>query len=341
MIKFAIYPLILMMLSSCGSAAQSKKALSEVKLYPQNGTTISGRDNINFSYESEIDFDSVVLTISSRKLRFNKGDKKLSYLIGNTYGEVPYTVTFYKDSKRESRSQHFTLTAPKPEYKRIEVIKKIKRSGTPHTQGYTIDNGVIYESSGEYGKSYIQKVDLKTMNSIAKTRIDDRFFAEGCAIIGDEVYVLTWMEKSMLIFNKKTLSLIKTIPITTDGWGLTTDGKYLYYSDGSHNIYKVSPKNCEIIEQIEVRTNDGLLNYINELEWIDGYIYANVFTTNFIAKIDPVSGVVKALYDASGLWTEKPEYQTEDVLNGIAYDKQTGKKYITGKKWDIVYEIEF
>lgn len=335
-----IYVIIIFTAMGCDGAA-NKKTTFEVDLYPANGSIISGRENINFSYSSKIDFDSVVLMISKKKYLFNKAEKELSYFCGNSFGKIPYMISFYKDSKRDSRSNYFIHNPSKPEYKRLDIIKKISRSGTPHTQGYTIDNGVIYESSGEYGKSYIQKVDLKTMRSIAKTAIDGRFYAEGCTIIGDNLYVLTWMEKTILVFNKNSLKLLKTIPITTDGWGLTTDGEYLYYSDGSQYIYKMSPEDFKILEKTEVFTNDGALSHINEMEWIDGYIYANIFTTNLIAKINPVNGVVKTLYDVTGLWEPKPEYYTEDVMNGIAYDSRTKKIYVTGKKWDIVYEVKF
>ena len=334
--KLVVAVFSLMAIISCGEAQKK----NEIKTYPSQGSVITSRDVIRYGYESDVVFDSVIMSIGRDKYHVNPKLKFVNCKSNASYGNSSYEFTFYKDGSSQTLKKTFKINPKEPEVKKLKVVRTIKRTNTPHTQGYCIDNGVIYESSGEYEKSYVQRVGLNNMKPIKKVNLDGKYFGEGCAIIGNELFVLTWMEKTAFVYNKTNLSLIKTLPIRTDGWGLTTDGVFLYLSDGTSTIYKLSPKDMSVISKVDVITNNGLLNYINELEWIDGYIYANVFTTEYIAKIDPKSGVVLTLYDASGLWLPLPKNFSEDVLNGIAYDSKTKKVYITGKKWDKVFEVE-
>lgn len=329
----------LLFFCGCSFFSSSTDFKFDVKAYPLSGAILLAQDSILISYKSNEDFDSVVVVINGDRIKMN--NEQLHYDLNGQYGVISYLVEFHKNRNSKMIRRRLINRPPAPEIEKINIVKKIKREGAPHTQGFTIDDGVIYESSGEYGKSYVHKVDLESMRPIRDVKLDSKYFGEGCAVLGDSLYVLTWQEGILFKYNKLTLELEEAYPIMTDGWGLTTDGEFFYLSDGSSYIYKLSTDKFEILDKIEVITNNGALNYINELEWIDGYIYANCFTTDYIAKIDPKSGVVIKFYDASGLWELKPENYGEDVLNGIAYDINTKKTYITGKKWDVVYEVKF
>ena len=311
----------------------------EISLTPISGSTLSITDSVLIGYKSSEVFDSVVVNLNGKTFNLPTQSGKKYCEFNTRYGVIPYVVTFYKKGNTQIEVAEFINKVKAPEEKKIKVEKSFSRTGNPHTQGFVIDNGILYKSSGEYGKSYVHKVDLKSMKSLKRTNLENKYFGEGCAIIGDDLYVLTWMENTMFKFNKHTLELIETIPITTDGWGLTTDGKNLFLSDGTQYIYTLSATDYKILNKVAVVTNNGNLGNINELEWIDGYIYANMFLYEHIAKINPNTGVVETLFDASGLYVPKVKYMGDDVLNGIAYDKKTKKIYITGKKWNKVYEV--
>ena len=324
---------------SCGGQGSLKK--SDIEIYPSQGSVVVSQDMIRYGYVSDVIYDSVIMVLGKNRYSINPNIKFVNCKNDIGHGSCSYKLTFYKDNLNETQKRTFQISPQEPEVKKLKIVRTIKRNNTPHTQGYCIDKGVLYESSGEYGKSYVQKVNLNNMKTISRVNLESRYFGEGCAIIGNELFVLTWMEKTVFVYNKSNLALIRTIPIKTDGWGLTTDGKFLYLSDGTSTIYKLSSKDMSVISKIDVITNNGLLNYINELEWIEGYIYANVFTTEYIAKIDPKTGIVATLYNAAGLWNPLPQNLAEDVLNGIAYDSKTKKTYITGKKWNKVFEVKF
>ncbi len=335
-----IYIAIIVCTVAVSCVSTPKITARDVKTYPQSGAEVKINEAIEFSYSSEKSFDSVVLVLDGKRYSFDHSSKSLNSPTINTYRDIEYNVVFYNKAGNYVYNGSLKCYPQPPSYHNVELISSFEHLDKSHTQGYCIDEGKLYESSGEYGKSYIRVIDLKSRKEIARKNIGDRYFAEGIAVIGDELYLLTWMEKTLFVYDKNTLELKKTLPLDLEGWGLTTDGTYLYLSDGSEYIYTISPKDLTILQKNMVVTNNGAVNYINELEWIDGYIYANVFTTDYIVKINPQTWAIESINYAKDLWVPLPENNTEDVLNGIAYDKQSGKVYITGKKWDKVYEVK-
>lgn len=208
-----------------------------------------------------------------------------------------------------------------------------------YTQGLFFHNGGFYESTGQYGKSTFRKLDLQTGEALRKLTFDRKYFCEGSVILGDKLYVLTWTNKIAFVYDASTLKYEQSYSYPREGWGLTSDGQSLIASDGSARIYFLD---AQLRQQrsIDVRLNGRPLRYLNELEYIEGKIWANIYTTDTIAIIDPLSGVVEALVDCSGLLPKELYRDDTDVLNGIAYDKESGKIYITGKNWPKLYEIK-
>lgn len=220
----------------------------------------------------------------------------------------------------------------------------VLRNCYPHdknsfTQGLFFYNNELYESTGLYGSSkLIKNTDIKTGKSEMEYLFESDIFAEGSVVFKNNLYVLTYKEKKVMVFDPKTLELKETLPYNREGWGLTTDGTYLIASDGTSKIYYMD-ENLNDIESVTVTHNGKEINRINELEYIDGYIWANEWLTNNIIITDKTGNAVKIL-DFSNL---KPHLinDTNDVLNGIAYNKKENKIYITGKRWDTLYELEF
>ncbi|MCX8172544.1 MAG: glutaminyl-peptide cyclotransferase [Archaeoglobaceae archaeon] len=217
------------------------------------------------------------------------------------------------------------------------VIKKYPHDAEAFTQGLVYENGYLYESTGLYGKSTLRKVELETGKVIKLQKLPANYFGEGIAIVGDKIFQLTWRERKALVYDKNTFELLKEFSYATEGWGLTFDGRWLIMSDGSQYLYFIDPETFNVIKKIEVLDKEPVKR-LNELEYVEGLIYANVWMDNRIAIIDPENGKVLAWIDLSGIYTEKRE--PEDVLNGIAYDSEKKRLFVTGKRWLWIFEIE-
>ena len=221
------------------------------------------------------------------------------------------------------------------------------------TQGLEIYQGHLYESTGLTGRSSLRKVDLKTGNILLQKNIDTPYFTEGLTIMNDTLYQLTWENNIVFLYNPKDLKLIKKIPWSVQGWGITHDKTNLYISDGSDKIYVVRPGDLKLERVISVFDNAGPVNNLNELEFINGHIYANRWQYEYLLKINPSTGQVIAKIDMKDILAKNSKVnlsylsapgstgnQMGGVLNGIAWDSASGKMLVTGKLWPYIFEIK-
>ena len=221
---------------------------------------------------------------------------------------------------------------------RVKVVNQYPHDETSYTQGLFMVEGRMYESTGTYGGSTFRKVDIRTGEALRRLNFGDKYFVEGSVALGDSLYILTWTSRVAFIYDKHTLEYIATRSYPRAGWGLTTDGESLIASDGSSRLYFMD-KELRVRKTLNVKLHGKPLKYLNELEYIDGKIWANVYTTGMIVIIDPQTGLTEAVVDCSGLLPASLRTSETDVLNGIAHDSITGKTYITGKKWPLLFEI--
>lgn len=226
----------------------------------------------------------------------------------------------------------------KVERYKIEVVKAYPHDTGSYTQGLFWHDGSLYESTGLNGKSTFRKVDLQSGQALTKLPFNRKYFVEGSVILGDKLYILTWTNKVIFIYDANTLEYLSTYSYPREGWGLTTDGKSLISSDGSSRIYFLTPE-LKFERSINVSLNGRAVRYLNELEWIDGRIWANVYTTDTIVIINPDTGIVEATVDCEGLLPERLRTSDTDVLNGIAVDSE-GRIFLTGKNWPELYEVK-
>lgn len=226
----------------------------------------------------------------------------------------------------------------KVERYKIEVVKAYPHDTGSYTQGLFWHDGSLYESTGLNGKSTFRKVDLQSGKALTKLPFNRKYFVEGSVILGDKLYILTWTNKVIFIYDATTLEYRSTYSYPREGWGLTTDGKSLISSDGSSRIYFLTPE-LKFERSINVTLNGRAVRYLNELEWIDGRIWANVYTTDTIVIINPDTGIVEATVDCDGLLPERLRTSDTDVLNGIAVDSE-GRIFLTGKNWPELYEVK-
>ena len=203
-------------------------------------------------------------------------------------------------------------------------------------------NGVLYEGTGQRGESTLRKTNYKTGNIDLKIDLEPRFFGEGITFLNDKIYQLTWEETTAFVYDAKPLQKIKELPYAKkiEGWGLTNDGKYLYQSDGSEKIYKLNPEDLSVVDYVNVYSKDTKVKSLNELEWVDGKIYSNVYLKNAIVIINPTNGVVEGVVNLAELEGKTTPIAERDVLNGIAYNPATKTFFVTGKNWDKMFEIK-
>ena len=225
-----------------------------------------------------------------------------------------------------------------------KVLEQKTLAPRTHVQGLEIVDDRLYASSGGYGKSRLLRFDFASGNIETEKRMDPRVWAEGVTVLGDRVYQLTWRERMLLVYDKDTLKTLEQMRIPGEGWGITNDGENLIYSDGSSRLFFISPTAKAITHAIEVTEAGTPVIRLNELEWIDGRIWANVWLTDRIVIIDPATGNVEGSINLSGLLPvmQRPPGMNprDDVLNGIARNPADGGVWVTGKNWPFLYRIE-
>lgn len=221
----------------------------------------------------------------------------------------------------------------------IEVVAEYPHDTDAYTQGLYFDEGKLYESTGLHGKSTFRKVDFESGEVIKRLDFDKKYFVEGSVRFKDNIYILTWDSRIAFVYDAKTLEYKSSWKYPREGWGLTTDGRQLIASDGSANLYFLDENFAQKDKKL-VTIENRPVRWLNELEYIDGKVWANVYTTDEIVIINPKTGKVEGVVDCRGLLPKSLRKPSTDVLNGIAYNPDTRKIYLTGKNWPKLYEIK-
>lgn len=234
---------------------------------------------------------------------------------------------------------------PRPDAPKImtySIVGTFPHDTSSYTQGLAIYNGELYEGTGLEGKSKLMKIDLKTGKAIKSIDLDPKYFGEGITILNDTIYQLTWQNKIVLVYTLTDFKKVKEFTLPTEGWGLTNDGKNLIVSTGGSDLYYYEPSTFKLIKTQTVTDSGSPTFNINELEYIDGFVYANQYQYPYIFKINPETGQIVAKTDLNQMWNRvKAIDRNAEVPNGIAYDTATKKIYITGKLWPELYEVQF
>lgn len=223
-----------------------------------------------------------------------------------------------------------------------EIIQSYRHDPKAFTEGLLIHEGSLFEGTGLTGQSDLRELDLNSGNIKRSVKNQDTIFGEGIAWWNEKIFQLTWKNKKVLVYDALSLEKIREFKLpTAEGWGLTSTGSELILSDGSDQIYFIDPLTFRIVRSIKVRNDNKSINQINELEWINGKIVANIWQTSLVMVIDPESGKVLEVWDLSSLVNQIPEFERKnlDVLNGIAWDADSKSLYVTGKFWPRLFEI--
>lgn len=221
-----------------------------------------------------------------------------------------------------------------------EVVNAYPHDRGAFTQGLVFENGVLYEGTGLHGRSSLRRVDLASGDVLQIRKLPDQLWGEGITIFSERIIQLTWQSGIGFVYDKDSFGLLQEFHYPTGGWGITHDGERLIMSDGTSTLRFWNPETFEEIGRIEVRDEDGPVTRLNELEYVQGEIYANVWQTDRIARIAPDTGDVISWIDLAGLLSAADRSEPVDVLNGIAYDAENDRLFVTGKLWPRLFEIE-
>ena len=296
--------------------------------------------NLSVSFTEEAPFDSVsvyldnVLYRAVSELPIEIEIETSSLAVGKR------SVKLILDNYRETKMLSFTLFSDvKPKEYGYKLVNTYPHDPYAYTQGLIIDNGWFYEATGIKGASSVRKVKPETGEVFQSYSVDQSVFGEGITKFGDKLIQLSWQAHTGYVYDFETFKLQRKFSYSTEGWGITHNGEHLIMSDGSEVLYFLDPESFALVKKLQVYANTGPYKRLNELEYINGSIYANVYQTDKIVIIDPENGKITGIINCKGI-IDKSKYPGIDVLNGIAYDAAADRLFVTGKLWPFMYEIE-
>ena len=317
---------------------------------PNQGDNFSLGDDIKLKLDisDDANISSIIYLIDGKPINTLKSsDSALLKTVNFPLGYRLITAIVTKGDEKDTINTNIVLTTKRvPTKLNYTVVNSFPHDTSAYTEGLSYIEGKLLESTGEKGASQLKYVDIKSGKTLQKTQLDPQYFGEGSVKIGDKIIMLTWQENLGFVFDAKTLKQIGTFPYgqSREGWGLTFDGKNILRSDGTNKIWFMNASTYKEESFIEVYDKNGALDRLNELEYINGKIYANVYLTSKIVVINPQNGEVEAELDLSYL-VPKNFFKTStevdnNVLNGIAWDANGKRLFVTGKKWPKLYEIK-
>ena len=332
--KHSIVFLVLLLVFNCNS---DKSGGFKIQINSSSSSIYIGDDiSLNITSSNNKLIDSINYFLNNNKI------SNQIRLNNNKVGENFAKADIYSNGKKISLNKKFDIYSNiKPELMTYDIVNEFSHDQNAYTQGLEIYENFLFESTGLNGKSSLRKINLNTGEIINMINLEYEYFGEGLTVLNDKIYQLTWKNKIGFIYDLE-LNNIGTFNYVNskEGWGLCNDGNYIYKSDGTSKIWRLDPNTLEEIDFIDVMTDKSRIKNINELEYIDGKIYANTYQQNrdVVIVINPSNGVVENVIDFSGLREKVLQTPDLDVMNGIAYNK--GKLFVTGKNWDKVFEVK-
>lgn len=339
--------ILLLFLFSCGEnksgseRTTSPRIRKETKvLSPQQNQRLTRGEKVKVEVSSSEgkDIDSVIVSLGDNESLFTSATFEIDFPNRKVGSWQLKTQIFFKGKSETHYTKVIVLPENAPEQLTYEVVNTYPHDPTDYTQGLLINNGFLYESTGQEGESAFKKKNLTTGETIQVVNLSDDLFGEGLALLNNEFYQLTWNARKGFVYNMN-MEQTRTFSYQSEGWGLTDYNDQLIMTTKTEKIFFMEPQSFTAVDEIEVYDNKEKVDSLNEMEVIDGLIYANVYLKDYVVIIDPETGEVLKKIDFTGLLANSEKEDT-DVLNGIAYDKETNRLFVTGKYWPKLFEVK-
>ena len=336
--KFLLITFLSVNIISCGSNSNTKK--NDFSVHSNiKGKSISNNEILSLSINNpkKHNIDSVIYTLNGKDITTKQHLKSIKL------GRQIIDATIYFEGKNQNATLSIIIVnSDAPNVFTYNVINEYPHDITSYTQGLEFYNGDLYESTGQRGESKLRKLDYKTGEVLKNINLANNYFGEGLTILNNNIYQLTWQSNIGFVYDIETFDKKSSFNYgkSKEGWGLCNDGNILYKSDGTENIWLLNANTLAEQEKLQAYTNKGKIGSLNELEWVNGKIYANIYQRNGVAIINPKNGAVEGVIDFSPLKKLVKQHQGLDVLNGIAYNPVTNTLFVTGKRWDKLFEVE-
>ena len=333
--KYIIVICLSLSLINCGNNPNSQKTGFSINT---NTKSILLGDSLNLSINNpkQLKIDSIRYTLDGNSIT---SSEILNHV---TLGLKTVTATISYEEKTETISKTIKIFNNKiPIIYNFEIVNTYPHDITSYTQGLEFYKGELFESTGQYKESKLRKVDFTTGEVLKNINLTDNYFGEGLTIINDKIYQLTWKANTGFVYDANTFEKLSSFNYgkSKEGWGIANDGEKLYKSDGTEKIWILNSENLIEESHIEVYTEKGKIPQLNELEWIDGKIFANIYQRNGVVIVDPKTGGVEGVINFEPLKKLVTQHPELDVLNGIAYHPERKTIFVTGKNWDKLFEV--
>lgn len=324
---------------ACGNSSTKRKNNFSIKTNVVKNTIANNKTlEVSLNNPKNLTVESVTYSLNDKPIATNTN------LSNFKLGRFPIkAIINYNNGEIETAIQSISiLNATSPKVYNYEIINTYPHDITSYTQGLEFYNGELYESTGNYGKSKLRKLDYKNGKVLENIDLANEYFGEGLTVLNDNIYQLTWQKGTGFVYDAKTFKKTSSFKYgkSVEGWGLCNDNTVLYKSDGTERIWTLNPNTLAETNNIQVYTHKGKIGRLNELEWINGKIYANIYQKDGVVIINPTNGATEAVINFSPLKKEVTQHKGLDVLNGIAYNPETKTIFVTGKHWDKLFEVK-
>lgn len=349
---YVIVLISLLLLSTCNEIPEGRKTISRKKAQPSQKHLEITQPAIHYKIVpgTEITFDwkwkdvkstdSVVWYVAKRRIGQVEKKNQVKVPVDLPVGTQHFILRSYADGKTSSDQVLVEILSDiEPVKSKVGIVRKLHHDPGAYTQGLEVHGGFIYESTGQYKESSMRKIDIETGKVIDIINLKDDIFGEGLTILGNRIYQLTWQSNTGFIYDINSFKQLSEFIYPTEGWGLTNDGESLIMSDGSHHLYYLDREYFTETRKLSVYDDNGPVTRLNELEYVDGKILANILGEDHLVIIDPATGKILHDIDMSILREKGDLNPNSEVLNGIAWDAKTQKLYATGKYWPTMFEI--
>lgn len=353
MIKYKLFSFIVLatIVYACGDSKNDSKLFSVDTSSLKQAYKPSEQIDLKIKNEQNKNIDSTIFYLNDKNIGKALKNEPLKFSLENEkLGYTKLKALIYAEGNNFETETNFTIYAnDAPQPLKYKIVNTFPHDIKAYTQGFEFYKDTLLEGTGNgagngtgiKGVTSIRKTDYKTGQVFKTVNLPEQIFGEGITVLNGKLYQLTYRNNEAYVYDVNTFEKIETLPYfkQTEGWGLTNDGTFLYMSDGSEKIYKLDPKTFKMIDYINVFTNSNKIEAVNELEWIDGKIWANIYLKDAIAIINPKTGAIENIINCSDLKSKVTNHPDIDAFNGIAYNPITKTVLVTGKNWDKTFEI--